>query len=403
MWSCLLLGIMLPPLVFAQSSQRVQTKLESIILPSLTLKDAGLSEAVTRIRELSTELDTNETDPVWKGVRIGFEKIRSTDPVQLITLSLKEVSLETALDKVCNVSGRRLEIFNDGVVLRRAPMDDGEMKIRQYYIPNYSEESAPRADPFAPLSSKPKEKPVKELLESTGILFPKGASAIYISRLNRLIVRNTAPNLEMVDAYVETLFEKPQKQITVVCEVYSLDSEKVMELLDAFDGDSKSLVAKMREKVEKGELKPEAMPSVVTRSGQRAKVENGSTQEFVIYYSESGGKDEPVTGEIYHGTTLEVDPVCGKDETVELNLAVTHSTRQPVIRKSTVLAPVSSKEVSIETIQVPNAKFSTAINVKSGTPTFAGSVNSVEGDGGLFLFFVTATIEQEEEIPFIPE
>ena len=243
------------------------------------------------------------------------------------------------------------------------------------------------------------ERPVKEIFETLGIPFPDGASAIYISRMNCLVIRNTAPNLELVDAYVESLFEKPQKQVTVTCEVYSLDSEIIAE----FEGESKNLIAKACEKIKKGELKPVAMPSVLTRSGQRAKVENGSTQEFVVYYTEKEGKDEPVKGEIYHGTSLEVDPICSRDETVELYLAVTHSTRQPLIRKGTVLAPVTGKEVGIETIQVPNANFSTAMNVKSGIPTFAGSIDSVEEGRGLFLFFVTATIHQEVELPIIPE
>jgi len=42
----------------------------------------------------------------------------------------------------------------------------------------------------------------KEFLESQVCLFPPGASAIILPQSSRLIVRNTADNLELVDALV---------------------------------------------------------------------------------------------------------------------------------------------------------------------------------------------------------
>src|SRR2546430_9929645 len=55
----------------------------------------------------------------------------------------------------------------------------------------------------------------KEFLESQGVPFPPGASAHFLPQSSRLIVRNTADNLELVDAIVEQASVAGPKQVEI--------------------------------------------------------------------------------------------------------------------------------------------------------------------------------------------
>lgn len=55
----------------------------------------------------------------------------------------------------------------------------------------------------------------KTVLESAGITFPEGASAIYNPATSQLIVRNTQDQMELVEAYIESIRDGVEKQIYV--------------------------------------------------------------------------------------------------------------------------------------------------------------------------------------------
>ena len=55
----------------------------------------------------------------------------------------------------------------------------------------------------------------KEFLENQGVSFPPGASANFLPQSSRLIVRNTADNLELVDAIVEQANVSGPKQVEI--------------------------------------------------------------------------------------------------------------------------------------------------------------------------------------------
>jgi len=402
-----LIVLLMPIVAVGQSVGKVQAKLESLVIPSLVLKEVGLAQAVSEVRALSKTLDVEEKDPVWKGVRIGFEKIRPEDPVRLISLSLKEVSLGEAIDAICKASGRRFDIFDDGVVLRRALMDPGGMITRHFKLmATVSPPAPPRDDPFAPRPNPWKKNEVnrvEKILEDYGVEFPEGSTAMYLPWSTTLVVRNTVANMELVEAYVASLLDYPLKQATVLCEVYSIETKKGLDSIIQFSDDSTELVKAVRQEVAKGSAKLEAAPSVMTNSGQRAKAENGSLKEFVSHYVEKNEMDEPAMNLIYHGSTLEADPICTENDIVELIVAVTHSTREPVIRKSTVLAPVSQKEVNVDLLEVPNAQLSAVVTLRSGQPALLGSAADIVDSERTYLFFVTAAIVETHYNPVVPE
>ncbi len=70
----------------------------------------------------------------------------------------------------------------------------------------------------------------KEFLESQGVPFPPGASAHFLPQSSRLIVRNTADNLELVDAIVEQASVAGPKQVEIEAKFIEINQNVLKEL-----------------------------------------------------------------------------------------------------------------------------------------------------------------------------
>ena len=70
----------------------------------------------------------------------------------------------------------------------------------------------------------------KEFLESQGVPFPPGASANFFPQSSRLIVRNTADNLELVDAIVEQASVTGPKQVEIEAKFIEINQNNLKEL-----------------------------------------------------------------------------------------------------------------------------------------------------------------------------
>ena len=70
----------------------------------------------------------------------------------------------------------------------------------------------------------------REFLESQGVPFPPGASAHFLPQSSRLIVRNTADNLELVDAIVEQASVAGPKQVEIEAKFVEINQNNWKEL-----------------------------------------------------------------------------------------------------------------------------------------------------------------------------
>jgi len=70
----------------------------------------------------------------------------------------------------------------------------------------------------------------REFLESQGVPFPPGASAHFLPQSSRLIVRNTADNLELVDAIVEQASVSGPKQVEIEAKFVEINQNNLKEL-----------------------------------------------------------------------------------------------------------------------------------------------------------------------------
>jgi len=257
--------------------RRIEEKLKTIMFPSVEFADTPLTDAIMFLQQRSVELDVNEPDPLRKGVNIvldagilggggaaapaapagdGFGFGDAAAPVgggggggvgdTRITLRLTNVPLAEALRYTTSLAQLKYKVEAQAVVIVPLSTPDADMFTNVYVVPpTFLSTQAggaggggggAAADPFAdPVAAgggglKGGRPSAKEILESSGISFPTGSSAIYNASTSQLIVRNTADQMELVEAYIESIIVGVEKQIYITSRFVEIAEEDGEEL-----------------------------------------------------------------------------------------------------------------------------------------------------------------------------
>ncbi len=163
--------------------------------------------------------------------------------------------------------------------------EDEDLYTIIYRVPP-SFDGSGTADSFAtePEESSTVRKSAQEILEEVGVSFPEGASAVYDRGQSQIIVRNLRSQLELVEAYVESLRGQNEKHVYLTCGTLIAEEEEMDT--EYSEGGSKVQTTETgavftdpqfqvlgRALRNKG-LELEPVVSLFTRSGQRASAEN---------------------------------------------------------------------------------------------------------------------------------
>ena len=197
-----------------QRVRELEQKLKTIILPSVDFSDTKLGDALGVIQKISRDID--ESGP---GVTISIrEEDRKEYSDVPITLRLSNVPLSEALRYITSLSQTRYHLTPNGVVVRKTPRRN-ELYTNLYVVPPTFSTQGANTDPGDPFAVPAKSKPLnarlsaKEILESAGIIFGPGASAVYNPSTSQLIVRNNQDQMELVEVYLKSIKTEVEKQI----------------------------------------------------------------------------------------------------------------------------------------------------------------------------------------------
>ncbi|MDF1656937.1 MAG: type II and III secretion system protein, partial [Verrucomicrobiales bacterium] len=252
--------------------RRIEDKLKTIIMPSVEFVDTPLKDALDFIQTRSVELDVNETDPARKGVNIvldsgilsggggaapaapagddgGFGFSGGGGGVvdaggggvadTRITLRLSNVPLAEALRYTTALAQLKYKVEQNAVLVVPLSTPDQDLFTVNYTVPPTFLSTAQdgggggggaAADPFAdPVdgagSAFSARKSAKEVLESFGITFGTGATAFYAPASSTLVVTNTQDQLEIVEAYIESIRTGVEKQIYITSRFVEIADE----------------------------------------------------------------------------------------------------------------------------------------------------------------------------------
>ena len=219
-------------------------KMDRIILPTVSFQNATVEEAIEYLRLKSKDLDTLETDPNRKGVNIIIRQGDAPAGAS-ISLDLRNVPMSEALRYICDLAQMKFKVEAYAVIVVPISDNNTEMFNRTYRVPpDFLTQSggggaapapAPGADPFAApapgaasgLATRPTAQVV---LTQQGITFPEGASASFTPATSTLVVRNTQPNLDLIEAYVEELNKQGPKQVVITTKFVEVSQRNTEEL-----------------------------------------------------------------------------------------------------------------------------------------------------------------------------
>lgn len=260
--------------------RRIEEKLKTIILPSVEFAETPLVDALEFLQQRSVELDVNEQDVTKKGVNIildaGLSGGGAAAPAApaggddggfgfegggggaaavssggggygdaRITLRLSNVPLAEALRYTTSLAQLKYKVEPHAVVVIPISTPDQDLFTNVYVVPptflstgdgGGGGGGAAPADPFATapsagggnvLEGRPT---AKKILENAGINFPSGSSAIYNPTTSQLIVRNTQDQMELVEAYIESIQQGVEKQIYITSRFVEISEEDGEEL-----------------------------------------------------------------------------------------------------------------------------------------------------------------------------
>jgi|GEM_PF-4809593 len=100
--------------------EKIRQKLKEIILDRVTFEEVGMTTALLYLHERS-----KEKDPEGVGIKFKFQKIgknrRSSDDdgIPALTLMMSNVTLETAIIRICRTAKCTYRINDDGVTIIR--------------------------------------------------------------------------------------------------------------------------------------------------------------------------------------------------------------------------------------------------------------------------------------------
>jgi general secretion pathway protein D len=169
-----------------------------------------------------------------------------------ITLSLSNIPLIEALKYICNLANLKLKIDPYAVSIVPPSVNTDELFTKEYKVPAGFLSSAPDTTNAGTALSAPATRggggggtaegtqesggglatrqSAMDFLTANGVQFPAGANAVYFPATSRLIVHNTAANIELVDAIVESVTPAVPTQVSIEAKFVEIQQQNQKEL-----------------------------------------------------------------------------------------------------------------------------------------------------------------------------
>ncbi|MBQ7252730.1 MAG: hypothetical protein IJS32_09050 [Kiritimatiellae bacterium] len=245
-------------------SDALVEKMQALVIPKLEFRQAAIADVVDFLVKASAE-----NDPEGEGVNIILKGIdtatSSSAPAAAssgddwgddgwgddgaddsfgaagsgspdgITLNLRRISVFDAIKYITEVAGLKYRIEDRAVIITSLDAPTGSLLTRIYPVePSIIESVVEReesdrdnGDFVGMASTKITKTPIQQFFEGAGVPFPAGAKCQY--RNSRLIVRNTADNLEIFERILQE-FNVVPSQIEIEARFIEVNQTDLDEL-----------------------------------------------------------------------------------------------------------------------------------------------------------------------------
>ncbi|MEX1044541.1 MAG: Amuc_1098 family type IV pilus outer membrane protein [Chthoniobacterales bacterium] len=244
-----------------RGTELMVARLNRIIIPRIDFRDATIRQAVTFLQQQSrTSEASGAPGDGASGINIVLKLPRSgavAPPVtdefgeaaapgavppadSRITLNLTNVPLYEALRYVATLAGLKVKVEPFAVSIVPLSELTDTLEQREFKVPpGFITGTGGEADPtvFAGRAADDEGGPrlavrqnARDFLESQGVAFPPGASANFIPGSSRLVVRNTAPNLDLIESLVDAAMGEQPTQVEIEAKFVEVTQNNLKEL-----------------------------------------------------------------------------------------------------------------------------------------------------------------------------
>lgn len=253
--------------------QKLQKKMESIIIPSIEFRQANITDVVNFLVDASVAGDQDGV-----GVNIilklttgdgaaapapaaappvddfgfggdfgtttgGFDTPAASSGaanVPAITLNLRRINLLDAIKFITEVADLRYRLEGNVVIITPANIVSGRVVTRMYpvqpsildvIVERTEVDDSARTGDFVGMGQQTtiKRSDVKDFFERAGVPFPQGTSITYNQSISQLIVANTAENLETFERILSRLNVIPN-QVEIEARFVEVNQDNLEEL-----------------------------------------------------------------------------------------------------------------------------------------------------------------------------
>ena len=215
----------------APLSESIARKLASIMIPEVNLQGMTIETVVRYLEQIS-----KANDPAGTGVNFVLSTSAGIDRARPITMSMNSVPLLVLVQYVTEFVGAKFRIDQFAVEIVPQDEEDTTMISRSFTVqPDFFtsdgglDGGGASDDPFGG-TAQVNVVSEKAFLEQNGVTFPEGASAQYLPLSNKLTVRNTLSNLDLIDNLVSSASGGPQRQIVIKVTTMDVRQENLEEI-----------------------------------------------------------------------------------------------------------------------------------------------------------------------------
>ena len=389
-------------------------KMNRIILPKVYFRKVTLEQALEHLQQQSRELDTSSGPPETKGVKIILRRFPEAPPShEVISIDLKNVSLIEALRYVTELSQLAFKVEEKEVIVAHPHLYQSRTYARTFTVsPDFLFSDMPKpgvpqrfTDPFA--SSQPEPKPsngkiprqsAQQILERAGINFPEDSSAVFNPATHLLKVTNTLPNLDLVEAFVESEYRHQPLRISTTLTIVEGPGDLIRQS-SAAASRTTNMATELTHLMELAK-KPDSGVHIIadailkSASGQKSKSVNQCETLGIE------GLDLDSTAKIKAlqtpGLTFEVEPILGPDgKTIQTRFAIQMRSRATIPSSE----PQVGQEASLPLSVFSSAEFNSSTVSMSGVTKLIGLNKPGANADVLWAAFITSTVHHVEALP----
>lgn len=263
--------------------------------------------------------------------------------------------------------------------------------------------------PLEPAAVLPRKR-ARDILEHAGIPFPEGAMVRFNPNTGLLSITNTPANLELVEAFLDSIRAQGPTTITYTLTVIEGPGELIRQA-NATATRSSNAAAELALLLKKAKTVGSKVHVVgdaflETKSANRASTEAVCEHSYASEFKMDAKSRASVTRDTHLiGLKFELDPTLGSDHrTLETTLSIELHPVPPIERQISLTEPVSGQMAEFPASDISGAHFTTSFASSSGTTKLVGITKPVgtsqEKEDILWAAFVTGTAHHAEPVPF---